>query len=124
MMTSPFNWQQKFSKSPSESDDGDLQNVVLVRGKDMQAEPQWAYALIPADNYLAFRQAESEGNYSLADFGEVLHFGAGENPPEDIAKEMAENYGADPKFEEELLAVMDEALDSVLNIFNPESEEK
>lgn len=90
----------------------------------MEGQPQWAYALIPADNYLAFRQAESQGNYHLAEFGTVLHFGPGENPPEEIVREMAENYEANPNFEEELLNIMDQAVDSVLSALEEASQQK
>lgn len=112
-MTTPPNWQQKFAKfHPSAMEEGEgVQTLVLVRGKDMQGAAQWAYALIPADNYLPFRLAESEGAYRLADFGQVLHYGAGENPPEDITRQMAEEYGANAHFEEELREMIEQALE-------------
>lgn len=107
-------WQQKFSKSPiSDTEDDGVQTLLLVRGKDMQGAPQWAYALISADNYLPFKLAEAEGAYRLADFGQVLHYGAGENPPEDITRKMADEYGASANFEEELRVMLEEAVEEV-----------
>ena len=108
------NWQQRFSKTPS-PDEAGVQSLVLVRGKDMQGAPQWAYALIPADNYLPFKLAESEGAYRLADFGQVLHYGSGDNPPEDITRQMAEEYGANAHFEEELRVMLEAAIEDISN---------
>lgn len=90
-----------------------MQSLVLVRGKDMHGAPQWAYALIPADNYLPFKLAESEGAYRLADFGQVLHYGQGETPPQDITRQMAEEYGANANFEEELRVMLEAAIEEI-----------
>lgn len=68
----------------------------------MEGNPQWAYAEIPADKFVAFKQAEAQGNYRLQDFGTILACGPGETPPESVQQEMADNYGCDMNFEEDL----------------------
>lgn len=86
---------------------------MYITGEDMEGRPQWAYALIHADKYLEFKAAEEKGNYKLSDYGEVLHFGPGAEPPEEVRKEMAEKYGCNEQFEDELEAMFEEALEQL-----------
>lgn len=110
-------WQKRLGRNSgpqsADAEESSVATVVLVRGEDMEGQPQWAYALIPADSFLAFRMAEAEGNYNLAEFGTVIHHGPGDMPPEDIQQQMAEEYGCNPKFEEELEAMLIEALEQL-----------
>lgn len=112
-------WRGKFAPSQTQNTsereplEESMATIALVRGKDAHDAPQWAYALIPADRYMAFRMAEAEGNYNLSEFGTVVHFGAGEQPPEDIQQEMAETYGCDPEFEAQMERQLSEAFDGI-----------
>ncbi len=109
-------WQDKVSPSPKASgaifSPGDeLPAVIaLVTGEDAEGNPQWAYAKISAQNYALFKAAEEQGNYSLADFGEILQYGHGKEPPEAIKHEMKEQYGCDEHFEESLAEMMEKAI--------------
>lgn len=116
-------WQQKFSKAQTEeTQDNTLYTLVLVSGEDMEGKPQWAYALIPADNYLSFKVAEQQGEYSLADYGRVLSYGEGSTPPDDIRHEMNDTYGANPEFEAELERLWEEASEEIMALAIEEAE--
>lgn len=108
-------WQSKVSRSaaPGSQHDETIATIVLVRGEDMEGQPQWAYALVSADRYMEFKQAEEAGEYNLADYGEVLHIGPGSEPPEDIRRQMADEYGCNPNFEEEMEAMLLEVMEQL-----------
>lgn len=100
-------WSDKIpQRSPlgkqASQDDAGLETIVLVTGMDMEGNPQWAYAEIPADKFIAFKQAEAHGNYKLQDFGTILASGTGETPPPSVQQEMADKYGCDANFEADL----------------------
>lgn len=110
-------WQQKFTKAQTaDAQDNTVYTLVLVTGEDGEGKPQWAYALIPADNYLHFKLAEQRGEYNLGDYGRVVHYGAGEAPPEDVRQEMIDTYGANPEFEAELQKVLEEAAEDAAQL--------
>lgn len=112
-------WRHKVGRPASPSGqraEESVATIVLVRGEDLDGNPQWAYALVPADRYMAFKQAEEAGEYDLAEYGEVLHMGPGAEPPEDIRRLMAEEYGCNPAFEEELEAMLMEVMEQLPDI--------
>lgn len=104
-------WLEKLGKTPQAEES--IATVVLVRGEGAQGQPQWAYALIPAEQFLAFREAEAAGAYDLAEFGTVLHSGAGENPPDELVQRMAEEYGCDADFERHMAEALDSAAEDL-----------
>lgn len=104
-------WLEKLGKTPQAEES--IATVVLVRGESGQGQPQWAYALIPAEQFLAFREAEAVGAYDLAEYGTVLHSGAGENPPPELVKRMAEEYGCDADFERHMAEALDAAAEDL-----------
>lgn len=112
-------WQDKVSAKPTETpplltENEGLGTVVYVTGEDMDGHTQWAYALIHADKYLDFKEAEAEGNYQLADYGEVLYFGQGAEPPKEIKQKMAEAYGCNEQFEQEIEKMLEEVLEQLM----------
>lgn len=72
--------------------DETLQILLLVTGALQDGRTHYAYVSMPLSRYPAFRQAEAEGNYNLADFGEIIMHGDGEIPPESVRKQMEERY--------------------------------
>lgn len=110
-------WQDKFSKSSSPASDMNMMEedeapstIMLITGEDVDSNPQWVYARIPAENYLAFKEAEAKGNYDVTQYGEVLRFGTGVTPPDSIKKEMAELYDCDEQFEDKLMQMFEEVM--------------
>ena len=87
--------------------------LTLVTGRSKDGCPYYAYALIPPSRYRAFKEAEKKGKYDLADYGKILTHGEGE-PSVEIQKEMKEKYGANPKFENELDAVLKKGIKKIL----------
>lgn len=81
--------------------DEDVGILVLVQGTLPGGEAHYAYASIPPSRYMAFKEAESAGNYDLAQFGKILAHGPGKNPPPDVVKKMADEHGASLTFEED-----------------------
>ena len=85
----------------------DAMNVlVLVSGTLTDGQSHYAYASIPLSKYEPFKQAEAAGNYDLAQFGKILEHGEGREPPEDVKKRMAEDYGVNHYFESDLQDIM------------------
>lgn len=90
-----------------------MATVVLVQGEDAQGQPQWAYALIPAERFLAFRMAEEAGEYDLGAFGTVVCHGAGAEPPQEVRERMAAEYGCNPDFEAQMEQALAEAIEQL-----------
>ena len=88
--------------------DEDVGIRVLVTGTLENGEPHYAYASIPPSRYMAFKEAESAGNYDLAAFGKILAHGKGHEPPQEVQQRMAEEHGANHRFEEEFNAWLEE----------------
>ena len=67
--------------------------VFLVRGKD-RSRPAWHYVLLvdDEDTIKAFHEKVKAGTVDVADYGEVLKSGWGENPPNEIKDWIDENY--------------------------------
>lgn len=65
--------------------------VYLVRGKD-RGEPAWHYVKIKRTKLPLFLRAVESGSLDVADFGEVVASGWGENPPDDVIEEMKRKY--------------------------------
>lgn len=112
-------WQDKISSPGKDTDNFSLPEgeapavITLVRGENKAGNPQWAYAKIPAQNYLPFKMAEEQGNYNLNEFGEILKFGSGKEPPESIKQEMKEQYNCDDTFEETVSTMLLEAMENI-----------
>ncbi len=65
--------------------------VYLVRGKD-RGEPAWHYVKIKRTKLPLFLKAVESGSLDVAEFGEVVASGWGDNPPDDVIEEMKRTY--------------------------------
>ena len=63
----------------------------MVRGKDRAV---WHYVLLVDDEGIIemFLQTVQSGNVDLADFGEVIKSGWGQNPPDDVKEWIQKKY--------------------------------
>lgn len=78
---------------------------VLTQGVSAEKVPFWAYLAIPPSKYLAYKNAEMNEGMTLSDYGEVIAMGMGYDPPEDIMRQMEEEFGVDHAFEESIQSV-------------------
>lgn len=110
----PQHWRNRFARPQAvSSTEETVATVVLVQGEDRHGSPQWAYALIPADRFMAFRMAEEAGNYDLAEYGTIVCSGKGLEPPQETREQMAAEYGCNPDFEAQLERALAEAIDQL-----------
>jgi hypothetical protein len=86
--------------------------IMLVKGENTSGLPRWAYAQIFLKNYGAFKAAEQRGNYDLKEFAEILKSGDGKEPPEEVRRDMQEQYGCDENFEASLIRLVEQARDA------------
>lgn len=90
--------------------------IVLVRGELEEGGPYYAYLALMPSKADAYEKAMASGKVvSLSEFGKVIEWGKGENPPEDVVQRM-EELGFNHRFEEELQAIVAESKKQ-----NPES---
>lgn len=77
--------------------------MVLVRGTLATDEPFWAYLAVPPSKYLAFKQAEAAGGYSMSDYGQVIEIGTGATePPAEVKARMEKDFNVNHNFEEDV----------------------
>lgn len=68
-------------------------HIFLVRGRDAAGERAWYYVMVDKGKRDAFKSQEGVPFLKLTDYGEILHSGFGDNPPESIIRQMEEEYG-------------------------------
>ncbi len=66
--------------------------VYLVRGKDRN-RPAWHYVLVKERLVEKFKETVASGTIDVADWGEVLESGWGEDPHPDIVANMEKRFG-------------------------------
>ena len=69
------------------------ERVFLVRGKD-RGRPCWHYVLLVDDEETKekFREKVKSGSLDVADYGQVLQSGWGENPPNEVKDRIHSSY--------------------------------
>ena len=69
------------------------ERVYLVRGKD-KGHPAWHYVLLVDDEETIkkFHETVKQGRVDVADYGQVLESGWGEDPPNELKDRMERNY--------------------------------
>ncbi len=67
------------------------QNVFLVRGKDRDRSA-WHYVLVDNNKRELFLAATRRGSLDVADYGEVLESGWGQDPPEEVVKRIEDEF--------------------------------
>ena len=66
--------------------------VFLIRGKD-NGRAAWHYVLVSPEKTKELRNQKSGTNIDVTDFGKIIRSGWGENPSDEIVKEIEEEYG-------------------------------
>ncbi|GHM57960.1 MAG: hypothetical protein sL5_01260 [Candidatus Mesenet longicola] len=66
--------------------------VFLVRGKD-RGKPAWHYVLVDKDKKEMFLAKSRTGSIDVALYGQILHSGWGEDPPQDIVDKVNKEFG-------------------------------
>lgn len=67
--------------------------IFLVRGRDSTGERAWYYVMVDRTKRDSFKSRSGVPFMNIGDYGNVIHSGYGDNPPEDIIAEMKEEYG-------------------------------
>jgi hypothetical protein len=69
--------------------------LLLVKGQLKGGGTYWAYIAIAAGMLSAFNSAKSNGRmFDLEEYGTILEWGSGENPPAQTHAQMQAMYGA------------------------------
>ncbi|MDD9331292.1 MAG: hypothetical protein PV340_01305 [Wolbachia sp.] len=66
--------------------------IYLVRGKD-RGKSAWHYVLVDKEKREMFLAKSRTGSMDVADYGEIIHSGWGENPPQEIVDKINEEFG-------------------------------
>ena len=66
--------------------------VFLVRGKD-KGRAAWHYVLVDKSKKEMFLAKSKTGSIDVAEYGEILHSGWGQDPPESIVSKIKEEFG-------------------------------
>lgn len=66
-------------------------SIYLVRGKD-RGKPAWHYVHVKDSLLSEFLEKTRGGSLDVADYGEVLASGWGEDPPQDLADSIDRDY--------------------------------
>ena len=87
--------------TPNASVDADQVSriIMLIYGKLEDGGPFWCYVAVKPSQFEAFKAAEAAGSinlYEFTEFGEVIVSAAGQTPPDEVTRQVAEMYGADP----------------------------
>ena len=61
--------------------------LFIVRGKD-RGHPVWHYVLVDEEKLDDYKAKVATGTINVANYGRILKSGWGEDPPEDIVREM------------------------------------
>jgi hypothetical protein len=80
-----FNYAQRIASRPD--------HIFLVRGKDTSGERAWYYVMIDHGKRDMFRNQNGVPYLKLTDYGNILHSGFGDCPPESIRQTMQEEHG-------------------------------
>ena len=76
--------------------------MILCHGRLAEGAPFWAYMAIRPADAPHFYEARQRGNLNLEEYGTVIAWGEGEQPPEHIKVQMHIYYGMQDDFEEQL----------------------
>ena len=95
-------------KLPSQEEllkaDNDAAILTYSHGT-MDGNPYWAYVAVKPSKYREFsRRSAARESLVFKDYGTVLAGGFAASPPAEVVREMQEKYGADPAYEDKLVA--------------------
>ncbi len=87
--------------------DGDLSLVMFINGTIENDVDFYAFIYLIPSKMMDFKRAiENKSPINLTDFGEVIKAGEGLIPPDDVKKEMEENYNVDYEFSAKVIDMM------------------
>jgi len=81
--------------------------MVLCRGNMSNGTPFWAYMCIKPSRAKMFYDARRQGRLNLEDYGTILEWGEGVEPPDAVKKQMRDKFGMRDDFEDLLLALVE-----------------
>lgn len=82
--------------------------IVLISGS-IDDKPSWAYVSVYPSKYEEFlEKQDGDEEYDLTEYGEVLKWGEGDTPSPAEIREMVEEYGITPDFEDQVAALQQE----------------
>jgi hypothetical protein len=84
--------------------------ITLIKGEGENGNKQWAYLNISPFMFAEYANAIKQENVDVSEYGEILASGEGEQPSEEIKKEMLEKYGASEDFENLLAKILSDVL--------------
>jgi hypothetical protein len=67
--------------------------VFLVRGKD-NGRAAWHYVLVSKEREIELKKQRAGTNIDVADYGKIIKSGWGEEPSDEIKKQIEEEYGS------------------------------
>lgn len=78
--------------------------IFLSKGTTRDNKPYWAYLMVPEENLLKYAEIRSSGKaFDLSDYGIILEWDIGTDPPKDVKEEMAKHYNAQEDFLEKFM---------------------
>lgn len=66
--------------------------ILMLRGKDADNEPIYAYVAVRADMLEAFMAAQQKPDFNPEDYGVIVESGTGDPSPE-VLERMEKDYG-------------------------------
>lgn len=82
--------------------------MVLCKGSDEFGNPCWAYMCMKPSMAKPFKDAREKGGFNLEEYGSVIEYGQGTEPPNDIKRRMEKEYGMNHNYEDDLLRAVAE----------------
>lgn len=80
--------------------------LVLCRGNNHAGRAFWVYMCMLPNQAELFCEARRQGRMDLEDYGTVLEFGEGAEPPPEVRERMRQEFGFRDDFEETLLKLI------------------
>jgi len=84
--------------------------VVFVSGYKSDDTAYYAYVMMAPSKFAEYQKVKDQGDFDLASFGEIIKWGEGLEPSEDVKKEMKEKYNCSDDFEDKLKEAVTTAL--------------
>lgn len=82
--------------------------MLLCQGRDTSNVAYWAYICMLPTHAELFAQARNRGRLDLEDYGTIIEYGQGEQPPPEVKKRMREQFGFQDDYEEQLLKIIEQ----------------
>jgi len=82
--------------------------MVLCKGSDNLGKPCWAYMCVKPSMAKPFKDAREKGGFNLEEYGSVIEYGQGVEPPDAIKMRMEKEYGMNHHYEDDLLRAVAE----------------